>query len=82
MNIKQPRSEGIRRIVFACSVVLVALWAMWALSTIAERVLRGNELIYSIFLAVASGTALFFIPKTIPDLLAWIKDGFGLNKNR
>ena len=82
MNTKQPRSEGVRRIVLACSIVLVALWGIWALSTVAERVLRDNKLIYSLVLAVASGTVLFFIPKTIPDLLACIKDGFGLNKNR
>ena len=77
----QPQFEGIKRIVLACSVVLVALWAIWALSKIVDRVLGGNELVYSLFITAASGIVLFFIPKVIPDLLAWIKDGFGLNKN-
>lgn len=66
----QPRFEGIKRIVLACSVVLVALWAIWALSTIVDRVLGGNELVYSLFITAASGIVLFSIPKVIPELLA------------
>ena len=80
MNTKQPRSEGVRRIVIVCSVVLPVLWVMWAIGAIGEINLRGNELAYFAICVVVFGIVLFFTPGVIPKLIYWISDGFSIDK--
>lgn len=80
MNTKQPQSEGVRRIVIVCSVVLPVLWVMLAIRAIGEFNLNENELGYFVICAVVSGIVLFFTPGVIPKLIYWISDGFSIDR--
>ena len=80
MNTKQPQSEGVRRIVIVCSVVLSVLWVMCAVGMIGKINLRGNELGYFVMCIVISGIVLFFTPGVIPKLIYWISDGFSIDR--
>ena len=80
MNTKQPQSEGVRRIVIVCSVVLSVLWVMCTVGMIGKINLHGNELGYFVICIVVSGIVLFFTPGVIPKLIYWISDGFSIDR--
>ncbi len=82
---RQPRSEGVRRIVAACSIGLSGLWILLlgCLSLAHFHSSRsGFELSIGLFFALIGGVALYFLPKGICKFVFWIKDGFDLDKKR
>ena len=91
LETKQPRSEGIRRMTLACSIVLPASWALWALVAVTEAVLIENHdlrleevgfsnLCVLFIIIVIYCIALYLLPKAIAKLVYWIKDGFSLTE--
>ena len=84
MNTKQPRSEGVRRIVIVCSVVLPVLWVMWAIGAIGEIIgdLSDKEIAFCILIGVMGSIGFFLIPRAIAKNEYWIIDGFREDEDR
>ena len=85
MNIKQPPSEGVRELLFACSVTLCGLWTfiMGCLSLSHYLLTRnGSEFSIALFFTLIGGAALYYLPKGMCKLVYWIKGGFDLDKKR
>ncbi|MDE0040706.1 MAG: hypothetical protein OXT74_01610 [Candidatus Poribacteria bacterium] len=84
MNTKQPQSEGIRRIVLACSVVLAVLPVFWMLGALIGNLggLSYTEIAYCILVGVIGSIVFFLIPRAIAKIAYWIIDGFREDRNR
>ena len=84
MSTKPPRSEGVRRIVLACSVVLAVLPLLWLLGALIGNLgdLSSSEVTFCILIAAIGCIVLFLIPRAITKLAYWIIDGFCEDKNR
>ena len=84
LNSRQPRSEGVRRIVAACSIGLSGLWIflLGCLSLATFHSSRsGFELSIGLFITVIGGVVFYFIPKWMSKIVYYIKNGFDLEKN-
>ncbi len=84
MNTKQPRSEGVRRIVLACSVALAVLPVIWMLGALISSLgeLSYTEITYCILIGVIGSIVFFLIPRAIAKIAYWIIDGFREDRNR
>ena len=84
MNTKQPRSEGVRRIVLTCSVALAVLPVFWMLGALIGNLgaLSYMEIAYCILMGVIGSVVFFLIPRAIAKTAYWIIDGFREDKNR
>ena len=84
MSTKPPRSEGVRRIVLACSVVLAVLPLLWLLGALIGNLgdLSSSEVAFCILIAAIGCIVFFLIPRAIAKLTYWIIDGFCEDKNR
>ena len=83
MNSKQPRSEGVRRIVFTCSVVLVVFPVIWMFGALIGNLgdLSDMEIAFCILIGVMGSIVFFLIPRAIAKITYWIIDGFREDKN-
>jgi hypothetical protein len=81
---KQPRSEGVRSIVFACSIALSGYWMFSGCFYLAGCLLSRSRSQFSsgLFVTIIGSVVSYFIPKWISKFAYWIKDGFDLDKKR
>ena len=80
---KQPRSEGVRELVFACSVTLSGLWTfiMGCLSLSHFLTTRdGIESLTMLFFTLIGGITLYLLPKGVCKFVYRIKSGTDLDK--
>ena len=84
MNTKQPRSEGVRRIVLTCSVVLVVFPIFWMFGALIGNLgdLSDKEIAFCILIGVMGSIGFFLIPRAIAKNEYWIIDGFREDKNK
>ena len=84
MNTKQPRSEGVRRIVLTCSVVLVVFPVFWMFGALIGNLgdLADMEIVFCILIGVMGSIVFFLIPRAIAKITYWIIDGYREDKNR
>ena len=84
MSTKQPRSEGVRRMVLACSVVLAVLPLLWLLGALIGNLgdLSSSEVAFCILIAAIGCIVFFLVPGVIAKIAYWIIDGFCEDKNR
>ena len=84
MKSKQPRSEGVRRIVLTCSVTLAVLPVFWMLAALGGNLgaLSYVEIAYCVLMGVIGSIVFFLIPKAIAKIVYWIVDGFREDRNR
>ena len=84
MNSKQSRSEGVRRIVLTCSVVLVVFPIFWMFGALIGNLgnLSDVEIAFCILIGVMGSIVFFLIPRAIAKIAYWIIDGFREDENR
>lgn len=84
MNTKQSRSEGVRRIVLTCSVVLVVFPIFWMFGALIGNLgdLSDMEIAFCILIGVMGSIVFFLIPRAIAKTTYWIIDGFREDKNK
>lgn len=81
---RQPRSEGVRRIVVACSAGLSGVWVAIGCLCMVYSLIHHSRSDASIclFFTLIGGATLYFLPKGVCTFVYWIKDGFDLDKKR
>lgn len=84
MKSKQPRSEGVRRIVLTCSVALAVLPVFWMLAALGGNLgaLSFTEIAYCVLMGVIGSVLFFLIPRAIAKIVYWIIEGFREDRNR
>ena len=84
MSTKPPRSEDVRRIVLACSVVLAVLPLLWLLGALIGNLgdLSSSEVAFCILIAAIGCIVFFLVLGVIAKIVYWIIDGFCEDKNR
>ena len=85
MKSNRPQSEGVRELVFACSVTLCGLWTFIMCNLSLSHYLLtsdGSEFSIALFFTLIGGAALYYLPKGMCKFVYWIKDGFVQDKKR
>ena len=74
MNTKQPRSDGVRRIVLTCSVALAVFPVFWMSGALIGNLgdLSDTEIVFCILIGVISSIVFFLIPREIAKIIYWI----------
>ena len=77
MNTKQPRSDGVRRIVLTCSVALAVFPVFWMSGTLIGNLgdLSDMETVFCILIGVTSSIVFFLIPRAA-KIIYWVIDDF------
>ena len=83
MKSKQPRSEGVRRIVLTCSVALAVLPVFWMLAALVGNLsaLSFAEIAYCVLVGVVGSVLFFLVPRAIAKIVYWIVEGFREDRN-
>lgn len=72
------RSEGVRRITQACSIIILLAWVAFIfISSSGFSNLKSEEWI----IVVIGMAASYVIPQIISRVIYWVKDGFSQDKN-
>lgn len=84
MNSKQSQSEGVRRIVLTCSVVLAVFPVFWMFGALISNLgdLSDMEITFCILIGVIGSIVFFLIPRAIVKTAYWIIDGFREDRTR